>query len=67
MRIYKKVQGRYVILDIKKVKKYPHGFTLYNVYKNNVFLYRTCYTDLYLQEIKNKGNIINEEVSDLCM
>ena len=44
-------------LKIEKIKSYPR-FTLYQVYKieNNkkIPVYKTCYTDLQLKEIKRK-------------
>ena len=61
MRIIKKVLGHTVVLDYKKVKDYPNGYTLYDVYKNNVFLYRTCLTDLQVLDIVLADYIVNEE------
>lgn len=61
MKITKKVQGHNIVLEYKKVKKYLNGYTLYNVYKDNVFLYRTCLTSLQIKEIKEAGYMLNEE------
>lgn len=60
MKITKKVQGHDIVLEYKKVKKY-NGYTLYDVYKNNVFVYRTCLTSLQIKEIKQAGYMLNEE------
>ncbi len=61
MKITKKVQGHNIVLEYKKVKKYPHGYSLYNVYKDNVFLYRTCLTSLQIKEIKEAGYVTSDE------
>lgn len=66
MIITKKVQGRDVILEYKRVKTYR--FTLYRVYKvlsksKRVFLYNTSLTNSQLEElVKNKYIIDSEEV-----
>ena len=61
MRIKKRVQGHDILLDYKKVKKYPNGYTLYNVYKDKIFLYRTCLTSLQIKEIKDAGYMVSDE------
>ena len=61
MQIKKKVQGHDIVLDYKRVKKYPNGYILYNVYKQGVFIYRTCLTSLQVKEIKEAGYVLNEE------
>ena len=61
MKIKKRVQGKDVILDYIRVKKYPNGYTLYNVYKDKTFKYRTCLTGLQVKEIKDAGYVISEE------
>ena len=50
-----------MILDYIRVKKYPNGYTLYNVYKDKIFVYRTCLTSLQIREIKDAGYVISEE------
>lgn len=60
MIITKKVQGHDIKLEYKKVKQYT-GYTLYNVYKNGVFIYQTCLSKLQLKEIKEAGYVTNDE------
>lgn len=66
MRIIKKVQGRDVILEYKKIKSYLDRFTTYRVYKvisksKRVFLYNTCLTSSQLQELVERNYIITDE------
>lgn len=65
MKIKKKVQGKYVDLELVKIKDYPR-YSLYQVYKlvngKRIAMYQECYTDLQIREIKSKGNRIDEEV-----
>lgn len=66
MKIEKKVQGHSIILDYRRVRKYPHGYVLYNVYKmlgkaKRIFLYKTCLTSLQIEEIKDAGYMISDE------
>ncbi len=61
MKIKKKVQGHIIILEYKKVKKYKDGYTLYDVYKQGEFLYRTCLTSVQLREIKEAGYMTSDE------
>ncbi len=64
MRIKKKVQGYDVILEYERIKDYPNGYSLYDVYKltnERKFLYRTCLTDLQVKEIVLAGYTVSEE------
>lgn len=66
MIIKKRVQGHDIILDYKRVKSYPHGFTTYRVYKmlsksKRVFLYNTCLTSLQLKELADSDYVITDE------
>lgn len=66
MIIKKRVQGHDIILDYKRVKSYPNGFTEYRVYKmlgksKRVFLYNTCLTSLQLKELADKDYVITDE------
>ncbi len=68
MKIKKKVQGHYIILDYKKAKKYKN-FTMYDVFKQGVFLYSTSLTKLQLRELKEAGYLTSDEeviVNDVC-
>ena len=67
MRIKKRVYGKIVVLDFVKVKKYPAGFTLYDVFCGNRFLYKTCFTPLQVKELTKCRTIFDEEDLDLCM
>ncbi len=60
MKIIKKVQGHDIELDLIKVKDYPR-YTLFNVYKEDVLLYKTCFTSLQIQELVLKGYILDDE------
>ena len=60
MKIIKKVQGHEIILEYRKIKEYPHGYTLYDVYNFDRFLYKTCLTELDIIEIKRNKYTINE-------
>ena len=60
MKITKKVQGHDIELELIKVKDYPR-YTVYNVYKGDVFLYRTCFTSLQIKELVLKGFVMDEE------
>jgi len=65
MIIKKRVQGEYITLEYKLLKKYPR-FTTYNVYKvakNNkkTLLYTTCLTKLQLEQIRDSGYLICDE------
>lgn len=62
MKIIKKVQGHDIELELIKEKEYPR-YTLFKVYKDNVFLYRTCFTSLQIQELVLKGFILDEETT----
>lgn len=65
MKIKKKVQGKEIELELVKIKDYPK-YSLYQVYKlvngKRIAMYQECYTDLQIEEIKAKGNRIDEEV-----
>lgn len=65
MKIKKKVQGHIIDLEIIKIKDYPK-YGLYQVYKlensKRIPLYKTCYTNLQIIEIKKNQNVISEEV-----
>ena len=61
MRIKKRLQGHDIILDYKRVKKYKNGYALYDVYKQGVFLYRTCLTKLHIADMERTGYLVNDE------
>ena len=61
MKIIKKVQGQLIELDLIKVKDYPNGYTLFDVYKADKFMYRTCFTSLQVKELATKGFVLGEE------
>ena len=67
MKVLKKVQGseEYIILELEKIKDYSN-YSLYQVYKfkdgKRIPLYRRCYTDLEIRELKNNHYVIEEEV-----
>lgn len=65
MKIIKKVSGHYIELELEKIKDYPN-FTEYQVYKykngKRIPLYKSCYTDLEIKEIRRNGYKIDEEV-----
>ena len=66
MKILKRVQGHDIILDYRRVKRYSHRFTVYNVYKmlgkaKRVFLYRTSLSDFQLKELVKQKYVISEE------
>ena len=63
MKVRKRVQGRWVELEYKKVKDYAR-FTLYEVYKDGIPIYKTSLSKLGLRELK-KNNYIIEEVEDV--
>lgn len=62
------VYGDIVDLKIEKIKSYPR-FTLYQVYKieknKKIPVYKTCYTELQLKEIRRKQNFINFEEDNI--
>jgi len=60
MKIIKKVQGHDIELDYRLDKKYPR-YNVFNVYKDNVFLYRTCLTDLQIKDLVLNGYVISED------
>jgi hypothetical protein len=66
MKVKKKVQGKDIELNYRRVKKYPHGYILYNVYKmlgktKRIFLYRMCLTSSQIKEIEKTGYMITDE------
>ena len=65
MKIIKKVQGQYVELELEKTKDYPN-FSEYQVYKykngERIPLYKQCYTDFEIKELRRNGYKIEEEV-----
>lgn len=67
MVITKKVQGHDVKLELIKIKDYPN-YSLYQVYKpvgnKRKPVYRTCLTDLQIQEIILNKNIVIEEIGN---
>jgi hypothetical protein len=69
MRIKKYVQGKWIDLELVKIKKYPR-YTRYQVYKvvdNELIpVYTECYSDYQFRELMRNKYIVNEEV-DLCL
>ncbi len=64
MKIIKKVQGKEVILVLKKIKDYKY-FTLYQICNTKgVKLYKQCFTRSQLSEIKRRNYRIEEEEND---
>lgn len=64
MKIIKKVQGKEVILILKKIKDYKH-FTLYQIFNTKgVKLYKQCFTKLQLSDIKRRDYRIEEEENE---
>lgn len=61
MIVKKIVEGYNILLDYRKVKEYSNKFTLYDVYRNNKFLYRTCLDKLQLKKLEEVGYLINNE------
>ena len=66
MIIKKRVQGQDIILDYRRIKSYPHGFTTYRVYKmlsksKRIFLYTTSLNDLQMKNIIEAGYMIYDE------
>lgn len=64
MRIKKKVQGKWIDLEFKKIKTYPR-YTRYQVYKvkgnEYIPLYTECFSNLQLLELANNRFTITEE------
>ena len=67
MLITKKVEGHSIVLDYKPIKKYPH-YTIYEVYKDNKYLYNTCFTNSQLKRIIDAGYVTSDEevVDSVC-
>ena len=63
MKVRKRVQGRWVELEYKKVKEYKR-FSLYEVFKDGLALYKTSLSKLQLEELR-KNHYIIEEVEDV--
>jgi hypothetical protein len=63
MKVRKRVQGVWVELEFKKVKEYDR-FTLYEVCKDGIPIYKESLTKLQLSELK-RNNYIIEEVEDV--
>jgi len=73
MRIKKYVQGKWIDLELEKIKKYPR-YTRYQVYRldgdKRTPLYTECYSNWQLVELAKKRYIVSEEPVgevDLCM
>jgi hypothetical protein len=73
MRIKKKVQGKWIDLELEIIKKYPR-YTRYQVYKlvgnERIPAYTECYSNWQLVELAKNGYVISEEPVeevDLCM
>lgn len=60
MKIIKNIRGVKVELELIKVKDYGK-FSLYEVYKNGVLVYKETYTNEQMSQIINNGNVIVEE------
>ena len=64
MRIKKYVQGKWIDLELIKIKKYPR-YTLYQVYKlvgnERIPVYRECYSNWQLVQLAKNRYIVSEE------
>lgn len=59
MKIIKNVRGVKVELELVKVKDFDK-FSLYEVYKNGVLIYKETYTKEQINQIIANGNVIEE-------
>lgn len=59
MKIIKNVKGVNVELELVKVKDFDK-FSLYEVYKNGVLIYKETYTKEQINQIIANGNVIEE-------
>lgn len=65
MKIKKRIEGKDIILDYKRVKRY-NGYILFNVYQcisksKRKYLYKTCLTPLDIKLLSEKDFIISDE------
>ncbi len=59
MKIIKNVRGVKIELELVKVKDFDK-FSLYEVYKNGVLIYKETYTKEQINQIIANGNVIEE-------